>query len=75
MFEVIQGSKRENQSGGWKCQRSRASQGLLPIRRGKEKQEHWYQRYNRQLKDVCSGAFVRLRRLHVPAEHRKQRCE
>jgi hypothetical protein len=37
VFEVIQRSKRENRSGGRKCQGSRASQGLPPIRRCEEK--------------------------------------
>jgi hypothetical protein len=37
VLKVIQDSKRENQSEGWKCQWSGASQTLPPIRRGQEK--------------------------------------
>jgi len=71
MLKPIQRAERNHQYGGRNHQRSRTSERLSPIRCGEKNQAHWHQRHDRQLKKMCPCALVRLRRLSVPAEHRK----
>ena len=73
VLQVIQRTEREDQSGDGKQQQARAAQGMAPIRRRDEQKEGRYQRHDGELEDMRPRAFIRLRRLRIPAQYSKQR--